>query len=374
MPTVPVDRSCPPTPRPAGRRRTVRRAVSRTTPVAIIVLGTSMLLSATAYAAQGPVNLETAGSFAVLAGSGITNTGATTVSGDIGTFPTPTETGFSSLTLSGANHDGDAVTQGAKHNLQAAYNDAAGRKPVTNVPVELGGSTLLPGVYTSPTFGLTGTLTLNAKGNPNAEFIFKAGSTLITASDSHVLLINGAQACNVVWQVGSSATFGTDTSFVGNVLSHTSITAETGATFHGRLLALGGAVTLDTNTIVASTCAAKTTPTPTPTPSKSPTSRPTGSPSPSPSGTATSSAHPSATPTATSSKGPTPISTITPGRGHLTPHSPKGPTPPTTPPTTPPLPFTGLPTVPLLGAGLALIVAGAVASIAGRRRRNDGSA
>jgi hypothetical protein len=328
----------------------------------MIALGTSMLMSATAYAAQGPVDLQTAGSFAVLAGSGITNTGPTTVSGDIGTFPTPTETGFGSVTLSGANHDGDAVTQGAKSDLLAAYNDAAGRKPVTSVPVELGGSTLLPGVYTSPTFGLTGTLTLNAQGNPNAEFIFKAGSTLITASDSRVLLINGAQACDVVWQIGSSATFGTGTSFVGDVLSHTSITAQTDATFHGRLLASGGAVTLDTNTIVAPSCAAQTAPTATPTPSASPTS--SNSPKPSPSGTATSSAPPSGKPT--SSKRPTPIPTITPGRGHLTLHSPKTPK-------SPQLPFTGLPTVPLVGGGLALIVMGALAVIFGRRGRTGGS-
>ena len=103
-----------------------------------------------AYAAQGPVGLGTADSFAVLAGSGITNTGPTTITGDVGTFPTPSETGFGSITLNGTNHDGDAVTQGAKNDLVGAYNDAAGRTPVTNVPVELGGSTLLAGVYTSP--------------------------------------------------------------------------------------------------------------------------------------------------------------------------------------------------------------------------------
>ena len=97
-----------------------------------------------------------------------------------------------------------------------------------------------PGVYTSPTFGLTGTVTLDAKGDPNAEFVFQAGSTLITASDSRVRLVNGAVACNVVWQVGSSATFGTGTRFVGDVLALTSITANNRATFQGRLLASNG--------------------------------------------------------------------------------------------------------------------------------------
>jgi len=151
MPAVSVVRPCPSPERPTRQRRSVpRRVLSRVAPVGAMVMGTSMFFAGTAFAAQGPVNLGTAGSFAVLAGSGITNTGATTVSGDIGTFPTPSETGFGSLTLSGANHDGDAVTQGAKNDLVSAYNDAAGRTPVTHIPVELGGSTLLPGVYTSP--------------------------------------------------------------------------------------------------------------------------------------------------------------------------------------------------------------------------------
>ena len=190
----------------------------------------------------------------MLAGSGITNTGPTTITGDVGTFPTPTESGFASVTLSGTNHGGDAVTQGAKNDLVVAYNDAAGRSPVTNMPVELGGTTLLAGVYTSPTLGLTGTLTLDARGRTDAQFIFLAGSTLIAESNSRVLLLNGADPCRVVWQVGSSATFKTGTTFVGDVLAYTSITAQTGATFQGRLLARNAAVTLDTNTITRSTC------------------------------------------------------------------------------------------------------------------------
>ena len=193
-------------------------------PVVGIVVAASVFLAATAaHAAQGPVGLGTADSFAVLAGAGITNTGATTITGDVGTFPTTSESGFGSVTIIGTNHAGDAVTQGAKNDLTTAYNDAAGRNPWTNVPVELGGSTLLAGVYRSGTFGLTGTLTLDAKGDPNAQFIFQAASTLITASNSRVLLLNGADPCRVVWKVGSSATFNTATRFVGDVLALASI-------------------------------------------------------------------------------------------------------------------------------------------------------
>jgi uncharacterized repeat protein (TIGR01451 family) len=208
---------------------------------------------------QLPVNLGTATSFAVLAGSGITNTGPTTITGDVGTFPTTTETGFGSVTLIGTNHAGDAVTQGAKTDLTTAYNDAAGRGPTIPVSGDIGGQTLVPGVYNSASsLGITGTLTLDAEGDPDAVFIFQMVSTLVTASGSNVNLINGAQACNVFWQVGSSATLGTGSAFRGNILALTSITATTGATVEGRLLARNGAVTLDTNTITISVCATPT--------------------------------------------------------------------------------------------------------------------
>jgi hypothetical protein len=206
--------------------------------------------------AQSQVNLGTATSFAVLAGSGITNTGPTTIIGDVGTFPTTTETGFGTVTIIGTNHAGDAVTQGAKNDLVTAYNDAAGRTPATTVSGDIGGQTLTPGVYnSSSSLGITGTLTLDAQGDPNAVFIFQIGSTLITAAEnSNVALINGAQACNVFWQVGSSATLGTNTTFQGTILALTSITATTGAVVNGRLLARNGAVTLDTNTITETIC------------------------------------------------------------------------------------------------------------------------
>lgn len=212
--------------------------------------------------AVGPttVGLGTATSFAVLAGSGITNTGSTVVNGDIGTFPTTTISGFPPGTVSAGNtnHGGDAVTQGAKTDLVTAYNDAAGRTPATTIPTELGGTTRTAGVYTSAagTFGITGAVTLDGQGDPTSVFIFKMASTLTTATSSSVVLIGGAQSCNIFWQVGSSATLGGSTTFRGNILALTSITLVTSATVDGRLLARNGAVTLDSNTITKSTCAA----------------------------------------------------------------------------------------------------------------------
>ena len=140
------------------------------------------------------VNLGTATSFAVLSGAGITNTGSTTITGDVGSFPTLTQTGFGSVTLTGTNHMGDATTQTAKTDLVTAYNNAAGQLPVSTIPSELGGSTLTPGIYDSAagTFAITGALTLDAQSDPNAVFIFKAASTLTTAGSSSVNLINSA--------------------------------------------------------------------------------------------------------------------------------------------------------------------------------------
>ena len=196
----------------------------------------------------------TTSSFAILAGSGITFAGAvnsTTINGNIGTFPTTTITGIGNAVLNGTNHAGDATTQQAKLDLTAAYLFAAAQTGAVTVPTELGSTTKTPGVYNSAagTFGITGTLTLDAQGDPNAVFIFQAASTLITAGSSNVVLINGAQAANVFWQVGSSATLGTSSHLEGTILALTSITATTSATVNGQLLARNGAVTLDTNTV-----------------------------------------------------------------------------------------------------------------------------
>ncbi len=206
------------------------------------------------------VDLGTAGQFGVLAGSGITVAGAvqtTTIKGDIGTFPTTSISGLGNITLHGVNHAGDAVTQQAKNDLVTAYNSAVSRAPTVNLVggMDLGGLTFVPGVYRdASTAGITGSLTLNALGNPNAVFIFQIGSTLITASNSNVILIGGAQACHIIWQVGSSATLGTNSALKGSILALTDITLTTGATVEGRLLARTGAVSLDTNTITLPKC------------------------------------------------------------------------------------------------------------------------
>ncbi len=219
-----------------------------------LLLVLAVMLPHLDVSAQLPLDLDSAAPFAVLAGSGITITGATTIAGDIGSFPTASITGFENVTLIGINHAGDSVTQAAKIDLLAAYLDAAGRTATTTYgPIfDLGGLTLQGGVYNDPSsFGLTGTLTLDAMGDPNAVWIFQAGSTLITASNSVVNLIGGAQAGNVFWQVGSSATLGTGTDFAGSILASESITLNTGAVIDGGLFALNGAVTLDSNTIAA---------------------------------------------------------------------------------------------------------------------------
>lgn len=226
---------------------------------AVFVLA-ALVTSRIADAAEAPVGLGTAESFAVLAGAGVTNTGPSVISGDLGTSPTPAVTGFPpGVVIGGTIHAADAVAAGAQADLVTAYNDAAGRAPTTAPfpgPTDLGGLTLGPGVYKSPTsFAITGTLTLDAQGDPAAVFIFQAGSTLITAVDSRVVLVNPASACNVFWQVGSSATLGVDSTFVGTILSLTSISVGTDATVLGRLLARNASTTLDTNAVTRPPCA-----------------------------------------------------------------------------------------------------------------------
>jgi Ice-binding-like/WxL domain surface cell wall-binding len=204
-----------------------------------------------AMAATAPVPLGTAASYAVLAGSTITNTGPTTISGDLGLSPGTSVTGFPPGQVNGTVHVADSAAVQAQADLTTAYDNAAARTVSATIPVELGGTTQTPGVYDSAagTFGITGTLTLDAQGDPNAVFIFEAASTLITASGSSVSLINGAQASNVFWVVGSSATLGTSSTLQGSILALTSITVTAGATIDGRALARNGAVTLDTNTV-----------------------------------------------------------------------------------------------------------------------------
>ena len=191
----------------------------------------------------------------MLGGSGITVAGgvaSTEITGDIGTFPTPAITGMEKVILTGTNQADDALTQSAKLDLTAAYLDAAGRAYDVQYTggYDLGGQSLASGVYNSASsLFLTGTLTLDAHGNSDAIWIFQAGSTLVTASNSLVNLTGGAQASNVFWQVGSSATLGTYSNFAGSILALTSITVTTGVKIDGRVLARNGAVTLDQNKI-----------------------------------------------------------------------------------------------------------------------------
>jgi hypothetical protein len=224
---------------------------------ALAALAVTLTVVVSAQAAATAVPLATTESFSVLAGAGITNTGPTTVSRDLGTFPTTSIAGLGTMTVGGTNHAGDAVSQQAKTDLATAYDIAATEGPTNPITADLGGHTLLPGVYNSASsMGLTGALTLNAQGNPDAVFVFQVASAFTSASGSVVSLINGAQACNVYWQIGSSATLGTGSSFVGTILALSSVTVTTGVTIDGRVLARNGAVTLDTDTITDARCAA----------------------------------------------------------------------------------------------------------------------
>ena len=233
-----------------------RRAGAKTLAglLATTILAT-MLLASSAIAAPATVGLGTAESFSVLAGSTVTNTGPTTMFGDLGLSPGSSVTGAPHVL--GETHVDDAVAIGAKNALTTAYNDAATRPSEGSAGTDLTGQTFTAGVRTASSSLLlsSGSVTLDAQGNPNAVFIFQIGSTLTTGSNTSVSLINGAQACNVFWQIGSSATLGTGTRFVGTVMAAATITANTAATIHGRLLAETGAVNLDTNTITNSTCA-----------------------------------------------------------------------------------------------------------------------
>lgn len=181
----------------------------------------------------------------------MTSTGDTVLNGDLGVYPSPAITGFPPGIVNGTTYAGGAVAQQAQADAHIAYNILAGETPTQNLTgQDLGGLTLGPGVYSfSSPAQLTLTLTLDAHGDSNARFHFLIGTTLTTGSSSAVLLINGAQADNVFWQVGTSATLGTGTSFYGSILAHESITLNTGTSMSGRALALNGAVTLDNNVI-----------------------------------------------------------------------------------------------------------------------------
>jgi hypothetical protein len=241
-----------------------------------VTLAIGMLAAGpTAYAAgPAPVGLGTAAPFAVLAGTpAVTNTGPTTITGDLGISPAAAVTGFPPGKVSGTIHKADAVAVQAQTDLAAAYTVAKGL-PLTATHGTLGGKTLVGGVYNAggATLGLTGTLTLDGQNDANSVWVFQATSDLVTASSSAVKLINGASSCNVFWQVTSSATLGSGSTFVGTILALTSITMASGVKMSGRALARNGDVTLIDDTITSSPCL---TGAPTTSPTAKPTAKPT---------------------------------------------------------------------------------------------------
>jgi len=224
---------------------------------------------------QGPVNLGTAGAYIVLAGSTITSTGPTTLCGDLGLFPGSAVTGSPTIILAcgGVSHINDGSASTAQDDLTTAYLDAKGRTGAVTLSASsydyVSGSTVTPGVYyTGSTLDISGSVTLDGQGDPNAVFIFQVGSALNVDGSSSIILIGGANAANVYWQVTSSATINTGASFKGTILALFDINILTGATLEGRALARNGQVTLDS---ISSGLA-----TPTTTPTRTPTSTPTG--------------------------------------------------------------------------------------------------
>jgi Ice-binding-like len=216
-------------------------------------------------AQAAPVNLATAQPFVVLSGAGVTNTGPSVLNGGLGVSPGTSLTGFGApATVNGATHANDAVAAQAQADLTTAYNVAAGQpiSPGNDLTgTDLGGLSLSPGAYGFSTSAqLTGQLTLNAHGDPSAQFVFVIGTTLTTASASSVILTNGASPCNVYWKVGSSATFGSATAFEGNVLALDTISLNSGVNVLGRILARNGEVTLINDVLTAPQCSTGTTP------------------------------------------------------------------------------------------------------------------
>ncbi len=300
------------------------------------------LLLGSVYPSYGTAQslLGTAESFAVLGGSTVTNTGPTTVQRNLGVSPGSAVTGFPPGVVTGGSiHVNDAVASQAQSDVTTAYNSLAGRAcDVDLTGQDLGGLTLLPGVYCfSSSAQLTGTLTLDALGNSSSLFIFQIGTTLTTASNSSVLTIGGSP-CNVFWQVGSSATLGTTTRFQGNILALASITLNTSARITGRALARNGAVTMDTNNVSAAGCAAAPeVPTATPVTPAPATATPVTPVAP---GTATS------TPVVPGPAPQTPTAVV-PGPSTETPVSPGTTTPtPIVSVPQPPAPIPGTPTLP----------------------------
>jgi hypothetical protein len=203
-------------------------------------------------AGPGGVNLRSAGAFAILAGAGVTNTGPTVINGDLGTSPTGTITGFPPGKVNGTIQAANPAASLAKTDLTTAFNDAMGRSTgAISLPGDLKGLTLAPGLYSNSSSVMisSGNVTLDAKGDANATFIFQMGSTLTTFTNTKVILAGGAQAKNIYWVVGTSATLGTYSIFYGNILADQAISFNTGAVLNGRALTRIAAVTLQSNKV-----------------------------------------------------------------------------------------------------------------------------
>ncbi|MEP6477993.1 MAG: ice-binding family protein [Rhodoglobus sp.] len=223
-----------------------------------LLLGSSAAHAATTI--DGPVDLGTAQTFGVLGGSAVTNTGPTVITGniaiptgDVGVSPGTSISGFPPGNFTGVTHSANAVALQAQTDLNTAFNAAASLTPMTSGLANLTGLSLTPGVYAGGALRLDSNGTLTLAGSANSVWVFQAASTLIVGSASHIVVSGGASACNVFWQIGSSATLGTTADFVGTVMADQSITATTGATITGRLLAKNAAVTLDSNVITLPT-------------------------------------------------------------------------------------------------------------------------
>lgn len=216
--------------------------------------GTNPIVIPSQTTVQPSVSMAGAANLAILAGSAVSSTGATVITGDLGLSPGTSVGGFPPGILNGTQHVNDAIANQAKLDLTAAYNDAAGRTctDIVTLSGNMGGLTLTPGLYksTSSLAISSGDLTFDAQGNPNAVFIIQIASTLTTTSGRKVILSGGATASHIFWQVGTSATFGTTSVFKGTVMAMQSITFNTGATLDGRALARSGAVVMAGNTIV----------------------------------------------------------------------------------------------------------------------------
>ncbi len=236
---------------------TFTRYSGRLVAASLLIIAAVLFSNVFASTSEAAGLLGTAEEFAVLGGSAVTNTGATVVQRNLGVSPGSSVTGFPPGTVTGGSiHVTDAVASQAQSDVTSAYNALAGQAcDVDLTGQDLGGKTLLPGTYCfSSSAQLTGDLTLDALGNSGSLFVFQIGSTLTTASGSSVLMVGGS-ACNVYWQIGSSATLGTTTRFQGSILALTSITLNNGTRIIGRALARNGAVTMDNNTVSASGCA-----------------------------------------------------------------------------------------------------------------------